>query len=150
GRDDRTGLTASARVSPGAPAAAASRPCPFPSRHPACTPPVRQRFGPSLDRLSESGYTLGLRHSYVRPHPVPGAVMYGHGAAPPTRTSGMVITLRVLFVLAGFFSCGLLACLPLFRVAVLRGKWADWLLAWISLPVSIGGLAVIGSVPESD
>lgn len=76
--------------------------------------------------------------------------MYGHGAAPPTRTSGTVITLRVLFVIAGFLSCGLLACLPLFRVAVLRGKWVDWLLAWISLPVSIGGLAVIGSVPDSD
>ncbi|MCW7943291.1 membrane protein [Streptomyces hygroscopicus] len=76
--------------------------------------------------------------------------MYGHGAAPPTRSSGTVITLRVLFAIAGFLSCGLLACLPLFRVAVLRGKAADWLLAWISLPVSIGGLAVVGSVPESD
>lgn len=76
--------------------------------------------------------------------------MYGHGAAPPTRTSGMVITQRVLFAVAGFLSCGLLACLPLFRVAVLRGKWQDWLLAWLSLPVSIGGIAVIGSVPEND
>ncbi|MER6122733.1 hypothetical protein ABT173_08570 [Streptomyces sp. NPDC001795] len=76
--------------------------------------------------------------------------MYGHGAAPPTRTSGTVITLRVLFPIAGFFSCGLLACLSLFRVAVLRGKWWDWLLAWISLPLSIGGIAVIGSVPEND
>ncbi|MBW8702909.1 hypothetical protein MBT84_25240 [Streptomyces sp. MBT84] len=76
--------------------------------------------------------------------------MYGHGAAPPTRTSGTVITLRVLFVIAGFLSCGLLSCLPLFRVAVLRGRWTDWLLAWISLPVAIGCLAVVGSVPESD
>jgi hypothetical protein len=76
--------------------------------------------------------------------------MHGHGAAPPTRTSGTVITLRVLFAVAGFLSCGLLACLPLFRVSVLRGKWQDWLLAWISLPVSIGGIAVIGSVPEND
>ena len=73
-----------------------------------------------------------------------------YGAAPPTRTSGMVITQRVLFAVAGFLSCGLLACLPLFRVAVLRGKWQDWLLAWLSLPVSIGGIAVVGSVPESD
>jgi hypothetical protein len=76
--------------------------------------------------------------------------MYGHRATPPTRTSGTVITLRVLFVVAGFLSCGLLSCLPLFRVAVLRGKWADWLLAWISLPVSIGGFAVVGTVPDSD
>ncbi len=76
--------------------------------------------------------------------------MYGHGAAPPTRTSGTVITLRVLFVIAGFLSCGLLSCLSLFRVAVLRGRRTDWLLAWISLPVAIGCLAVVGSVPESD
>ncbi|MEU6096459.1 hypothetical protein [Streptomyces sp. NPDC047079] len=76
--------------------------------------------------------------------------MYGHGAAPPTRSSGMVITLRVLFPIAGFLSCGLLACLPLFRVALLRGRWVDWLLAWMSIPVSIGCLAVVGSVPEGD
>jgi hypothetical protein len=76
--------------------------------------------------------------------------MYGHGAAPPTRTSGMVITQRVLFAIAGFLSCGLLACLPLFRVAVLRGKRRDWLLAWLSLPVSIGGIAAVGSGPDSD
>ncbi|MET7847337.1 hypothetical protein ABZT48_03630 [Streptomyces avermitilis] len=76
--------------------------------------------------------------------------MYGHGAPPPTRSQGTVITLRVLFVAAGFLSCGLLACVPLFRVAVLRGKWPDWLLAWLSLPLSIAGLAVVGSVPESD
>ncbi|MFF4960423.1 hypothetical protein [Streptomyces sp. NPDC001222] len=76
--------------------------------------------------------------------------MHGHGAPPPTRTSGTVITLRVLLAIAGFLSCGLLACIPLFRVAMLRGRGADWLLAWISLPVSIGCLAVVGSVPESD
>ncbi|MEU6217370.1 hypothetical protein ABZ845_07590 [Streptomyces sp. NPDC047022] len=76
--------------------------------------------------------------------------MYGHGAAPPTRTSGTVITLRVLFAAAGLLSCGLLSCLPLFRVAVLRGKRADWLLAWLGLPASIICFAVVGSVPESN
>jgi len=76
--------------------------------------------------------------------------MYGHGAPPPTRTSGTVITLRVLLAAAGFLSCGLLACLPLFRVAVLRGKWLDWALAWVSMPLAIAGLAVVGSLPESD
>ncbi|MGW1158401.1 hypothetical protein ACWD5Q_06410 [Streptomyces sp. NPDC002513] len=76
--------------------------------------------------------------------------MYGHGAAPPPRSFGAVIVLRVLFATAGFLSCGLLACVPLFRVAVLRDKWTDWLLAWISIPVSIGFLVVVGSVPESD
>ncbi|MER6674921.1 hypothetical protein [Streptomyces sp. NPDC000983] len=76
--------------------------------------------------------------------------MYGHGAAPPSRSAATVISLRVLFAACGFLSCGILACVPLFRVAFLRGRWSDWLLAWVSLPVSITCFAVVGSVPESD
>ncbi|MFF4834571.1 hypothetical protein [Streptomyces sp. NPDC001315] len=76
--------------------------------------------------------------------------MYGHGAAPPTRSAGTVITLRVLFAAAGILSCGLLACVPLFRVAILRGRWFDWTAAWVSLPLSVAALAVVGTVPESD
>ena len=76
--------------------------------------------------------------------------MYGHGVAPPPRSAGTVITFRVLFALCGFFSCGLLACVPLFRAAVLRGRRLDWALAWLSMPVSIGALAMIGALPESD
>ncbi|MEV5999660.1 hypothetical protein AB0M25_10230 [Streptomyces griseomycini] len=76
--------------------------------------------------------------------------MYGHGATPPTRSAATVITLRVLFVAAGFLSCGLLACVPLFRIAFLRGRILDWTLAWVSIPVSITCLAVVGSLPETD
>ncbi|MFE2535046.1 hypothetical protein [Streptomyces sp. NPDC059371] len=76
--------------------------------------------------------------------------MYGHGGTPPTRSAGTVITLRVLFAAAGLLSCGLLACVPLFRVAIQRGRWFDWTAAWVSLPVSIGALMVVGTVPESD
>ncbi|MFF3418630.1 hypothetical protein ACFYW9_28650 [Streptomyces sp. NPDC002698] len=76
--------------------------------------------------------------------------MYGHDGAPPTRSAGTVITLRVLFAAAGLLSCGLLACVPLFRVAIQRGRWFDWTAAWVSLPVSIGALMVVGTVPESD
>ena len=76
--------------------------------------------------------------------------MYGHGAAPPARSSGTVITLRVLFAAAGFLSCGLLACAPLFRIAFLRGRSIDWVLSWASLPLSIACFAVVGSLPESD
>jgi hypothetical protein len=76
--------------------------------------------------------------------------MYGHGAVPPARSAGTVITLRVLFTAAGFLSCGLFACAPLFRVAFLRGRAIDWVLAWASLPFSIACLAVVGSLPESD
>ncbi|GGW29700.1 hypothetical protein GCM10010503_01450 [Streptomyces lucensis JCM 4490] len=76
--------------------------------------------------------------------------MYGHGAPPPTRSASTVITLRVLFAAAGFLSCGLLACLPLFRVAFLRGRWFNWTAAWMSLPMAIVCFAVVGSVKESD
>ncbi|WP_020120841.1 hypothetical protein [Streptomyces canus] len=76
--------------------------------------------------------------------------MYGHGAAPPARDSGTVITLRVVLAAVGFLSCGLLACAPLFRVAFLRGRTVDWVLAWASLPLSIACFAVVGALPESD
>ncbi|MFF6995577.1 hypothetical protein ACFY93_11525 [Streptomyces sp. NPDC008313] len=75
--------------------------------------------------------------------------MYGH-AAPPPRGSGSVIPLRVLYCAVGFLTCGLLACVPLFRVAVLRGRWPDWVLAWGSIPLAVAGFAVVGSLPESD
>jgi len=76
--------------------------------------------------------------------------MYGHGAVPPARSAGTVITLRVLFTAAGFLSCGLLACAPLFRLAFLRGRSVDWVLAWASLPLTIACFAVVGALPESD
>ncbi|WP_053853262.1 hypothetical protein [Streptomyces sp. NRRL B-24085] len=76
--------------------------------------------------------------------------MYGHGAVPPARSSGTVITLRVLLAAAGFLTCGLLACAPLFRIAFLRGRTVDWVLAWASLPLSIACFAVVGALPESD
>ncbi|AZS86793.1 hypothetical protein ELQ87_22945 [Streptomyces griseoviridis] len=76
--------------------------------------------------------------------------MYGHGAPPPTRSAGTVITTRVLIAVAAFFSCGLLACVPLFRVAFLRGRWFDWLAGWVSLPLSVACFAVVGSVEETD
>ncbi|GGY23175.1 hypothetical protein [Streptomyces djakartensis] len=76
--------------------------------------------------------------------------MYGHGAAPPSRSAATVISLRVLFAAAGFLTCGLLACVPLFRVAFLRGRALDWAAAWVSLPVSIACFAVVGALPEED
>ncbi|MFI1419441.1 hypothetical protein ACH4VX_15845 [Streptomyces sp. NPDC020731] len=76
--------------------------------------------------------------------------MYGHGAAPPTPSAAMVITQRVLYAAAGVLCCGLLACVPLFRVAFLRGRLLDWAAAWVSIPLSIACLAVVGSLPESD
>ena len=76
--------------------------------------------------------------------------MYGPGAPPPARSAGTVITLRVLFAAVGFLSCGILVCVPLFRVAILRGRWFNWTAAWVSLPLSIVCFAVVGTVQESD
>ncbi|MBD9736081.1 hypothetical protein IGX29_30660, partial [Streptomyces sp. H28] len=76
--------------------------------------------------------------------------MYGHGAPQPPRSAATVITLRVLITAAGFLSCGLLTCVPLFRVALLRGRTLDWAASWASIPLSIIFLMVIGSLPESD
>ncbi|HET9380925.1 MAG TPA: hypothetical protein VFP69_08855 [Streptomyces sp.] len=76
--------------------------------------------------------------------------MYGHGAAPPTRSAATVITLRVLFAATGILTCGIFACVPLFRVALLRGRWYQWAAAWLSLPVSIGCFMVVGLLPEAD
>ncbi|HET6858612.1 MAG TPA: hypothetical protein VFH94_16170 [Streptomyces sp.] len=76
--------------------------------------------------------------------------MHGSGVAPPARNDGAVIGLRVLFTLCGALSCGLVACMPLFRIALLRGKGLDWVLAWGSLPVTAAAFAVVGSVPEED
>lgn len=76
--------------------------------------------------------------------------MYGHGAVPPARSESNIVVLRVLFAAIGAFCCGMLACVPLFRVAFLRGRKLDWALAWGSLPVSIACFAVVGALPESD
>ncbi|KAB1986324.1 hypothetical protein [Streptomyces triticiradicis] len=76
--------------------------------------------------------------------------MYGHGGTPPIRGAVTVIALRVLYASPAILSWGLFACVPLFRVAVQRGRWFDWVAAWASLPVSFGALVVVGTVPESD
>ncbi|WP_037628193.1 hypothetical protein [Streptomyces aureus] len=76
--------------------------------------------------------------------------MYGHDGAPPSRSTGTVITLRVLFAAAALLTCGLFACAPLFRVALQRGRWFDWVAAWVSLPVSVAALVIVGTVPEND
>ncbi len=76
--------------------------------------------------------------------------MYGPGAPPPIRRESTVITLRVLFAAAGLLTCGFLACVPLFRVAMLRGRWFNWAAAWVSLPLAIVCFAVVGTVEESD
>ncbi|MFD5098553.1 hypothetical protein [Streptomyces albidochromogenes] len=76
--------------------------------------------------------------------------MHGSGTTPPVRTDGAVITMRVLFPICAVFSCGVLSCVPLLRIAILRGRWYDWAAAWASIPVAITAFAVVGSLPEGD
>ncbi|MEU6817250.1 hypothetical protein [Streptomyces sp. NPDC046860] len=76
--------------------------------------------------------------------------MHGHGEPPPARNAGTVITLRVLMAACSVLSCGVFACVPLFRVAFLRGRWYDWLASWVSLVVSVGCFVTIGELPEND
>lgn len=76
--------------------------------------------------------------------------MYGHGAASPTPSGASVITQRVLYAGAGILCCGMLASVPLFRVAFLRGRAMDWVAAWVSIPLWIACAAVIGALPEAD
>jgi hypothetical protein len=76
--------------------------------------------------------------------------MYGHGTPPPARTRGSVIAIRVLVLLGSFFSIGLLSCVPLFRIAVLSRRPHDWLLAVVSVPLTLTCFGVIGALPETD
>ncbi|MEU9925267.1 hypothetical protein AB0H51_28980 [Streptomyces griseoluteus] len=76
--------------------------------------------------------------------------MHGQGAQPPARSAGTGVLLRVLLTACALLSCGLFACVPLFRVAYLRGRGSDWMLAWAGLALGVGGFAVVGSLPEKD
>ncbi|MFG2815397.1 hypothetical protein [Streptomyces sp. NPDC048410] len=76
--------------------------------------------------------------------------MHGQGAPPPARSAGTGVFLRVVLIACALLSCGLFACVPLFRVAYLRGRGSDWLVAWAGLALGVGGFAVVGSLSESD
>ncbi|MFD4789954.1 hypothetical protein ACFWN1_23450 [Streptomyces sp. NPDC058459] len=76
--------------------------------------------------------------------------MHGQGAQPPARSAGTGVFLRVVLIACAVLSCGLFACVPLFRVAYLRGRGSDWLLAWAGLATGVVGFAVVGSVPENN
>ncbi|WP_261675158.1 hypothetical protein [Streptomyces lusitanus] len=76
--------------------------------------------------------------------------MYGHGAPPPPPSSGSVITQRVLYAASGVLCCGMLSAVPLFRIAVLRGRVLDWIAAWASIPLSVTAMVVMGAFEETD
>ncbi|WP_329457489.1 hypothetical protein [Streptomyces sp. NBC_01497] len=77
--------------------------------------------------------------------------MYGAVQPPPARTRAAragVVAVRVLLTACAPLTIGLLACAPLFRIAVLRRRWWDWTLAWAAFPVACGLFSVVGTLPE--
>ncbi|WP_327355551.1 hypothetical protein [Streptomyces sp. NBC_01304] len=79
--------------------------------------------------------------------------MYGHAYGPskPQRPSdGVLIALRVLFVLLAMFTCGILAWAPLLRLAILTRKTRDWIAMAVSMVVGIGSLIMLGAEPTEE
>ncbi|WP_406114909.1 hypothetical protein [Streptomyces sp. NBC_01014] len=80
--------------------------------------------------------------------------MYGPGPEPsspsPAPSGNSRIFLRVLFAASSLLTCGFLMSLPLFRIALLRGRRYDWALAVVSVPVAVTCFAVVGELPEAD
>ncbi|WP_329121677.1 hypothetical protein [Streptomyces sp. NBC_01465] len=76
--------------------------------------------------------------------------MYGPAPSIDNGNNGVRITVRVLLSACAVLTCGMLSCVPLFRIAFLRRRWWDWALAGLSVPLGVGCIAVVGSVPETD
>ncbi|MDG4865529.1 hypothetical protein P8605_46020 [Streptomyces sp. T-3] len=79
--------------------------------------------------------------------------MYGHAYGPskPQRPSdGVLITLRVLFVLLAMFTCGILAWVPLLRLAIVTRKARDWIAMGVAVVVGIGSLVLLGAEPTEE
>ena len=76
--------------------------------------------------------------------------MYDPVPAPARRapTGAGVIVLRVVLPLVAVASIGLLSCVPLFRAAFVRGRWYDWLAAWLSIPVTVLGFGLTAALPR--
>jgi hypothetical protein len=79
--------------------------------------------------------------------------MYGPGPGPGSaRSSGgnaARIAERALLACCSLFSCGVFACVPLFRIAFLRGRWYDWAAATFSLLAPLAAFIVVGRYPEA-
>jgi hypothetical protein len=78
-----------------------------------------------------------------------------HGAVPqrPARrrtppSDSAIVTIRILLMLCSVVSCSMLSWAALFRLAYLRRRPVDWVVAVASVAVSLGMLIFVGSVPE--
>ncbi|MFG2501380.1 hypothetical protein ACGFSB_24610 [Streptomyces sp. NPDC048441] len=79
--------------------------------------------------------------------------MQGHGYAPqqpPPTSGGTQVTLRVLFVVLAFMTCGLAAWAPMLRLAIVTRKARDWGLFGLVAALDVMALVLIGVDPGED
>ncbi|CAM5741925.1 Integral membrane protein OS=Streptomyces alboniger OX=132473 GN=CP975_14280 PE=4 SV=1 [Streptomyces alboniger] len=79
--------------------------------------------------------------------------MQGHGYAQPVRQApptGLLVFLRVLFVVISVMSCGLLMWTMMLRLAVVTRRALDWWLCAVVIVAEALGLYLIGSEPGEE
>jgi hypothetical protein len=103
--------------------------------------------------MSVSTYTLEatIARPYFRHRS--GAAMQGHGYAQPVKQpppTGVLVFLRVLFVVISVLSFGLLMWTMMLRLAIVTRRALDWGLFAASIVVEFLGLYLMGSEPGDE
>ncbi|WP_371528799.1 hypothetical protein OG302_24840 [Streptomyces sp. NBC_01283] len=82
--------------------------------------------------------------------------MHGHGYAPqqpqqpPPVSGGTHVTLRVVFVVLAFMTCGLFAWAPMLRLAIVTRKPHDWALFGLVTALDVTALVLVGVDPGEE
>ncbi|GHE85949.1 hypothetical protein GCM10018785_62120 [Streptomyces longispororuber] len=79
--------------------------------------------------------------------------MHGHGYAPPpppAPSAGSQVTLRVLFVVLAFLTCGFLAWAAMLRLALVTRKARDWFLFVVVVALDVTAAVLIGIDPGDE
>jgi hypothetical protein len=79
--------------------------------------------------------------------------MHGHGYIQPVKQSpspGVLVLLRVLFVLVAVVTCGFFAWVPLVRLAVVTRATRDWVLLGASLVLEVVAVALLAADPGDE
>ncbi|MET7615840.1 hypothetical protein [Streptomyces sp. NPDC005408] len=80
--------------------------------------------------------------------------MHGHGfgpAQPDRPTTGTLVTLRMVFAVLTVLSCGLLAWIPMLRLAIVTRRALHWGLFCAVLVLNIGFVVYVGvAVPDDE
>ncbi|MDX3851380.1 hypothetical protein [Streptomyces sp. AK02-01A] len=82
--------------------------------------------------------------------------MQGHGYAPPPRedrrrpSDGTLVTLRVIFAVATFLTCGALAWAALLRLAIVTRSRLNWILFGVAILLDAGLFAFMVATGDSE